>query len=517
MDNSTNNNNNSIYSAKKYNDDLIKYFNDITKAFDEKVNQDEEVDQDENIENSGDNNNNIKLNPDADPNCEYCHGTGTVNNELDLPVICDCVYHNMKKMAAIKENNERRRKISLDERMQKIEVIDNLKIIPDSFKDVVYDAEHRNKNIEIIMNTYRPELEIINESLEHYNKTLEQIDFDIRTSGKIKSSLVVYSPDGFGKKTWAYECLLSAFISGMKVVPYITANDLIIKKAKYFRHLNTGDELDTKEHHYWKYLKSDLCFIGIEDNTKNIVNELEAVEEFMTQRALEDKKTVILMNRSRNWLEHNTDKYAVQKFFDKFTGDGRAKYIRIEFKLSSSELIKLGKLKKTDTEDDYNLKKNINYADFYDNITKVNDILRNKIEYLNNENIKLKMEYDKLLNLVYLKNKREQATKPEETVKKNEETAEKTEETAEKNKNRYQRFNRDPNRVKEFYLDVKTHRGVINKETIEKYKDLGNNRATLKKVYDKQVKIIEENRKNKKEKLNVLGNLEDDINKHYYE
>lgn len=148
MENSTNKNSiNSIYSEKKYEDDLIKYFNDLTRAFDEKVSQNEEVDQDENIENSEDSNNNIKLNSDADPNCKYCHGTGTVINEWDLPIICECVYHNMNKRASIKESNERRRKISLNERMQKIEVINNLKIIPDSFKDVVYDAEHRNKNI----------------------------------------------------------------------------------------------------------------------------------------------------------------------------------------------------------------------------------------------------------------------------------------------------------------------------------------------------------------------------------
>lgn len=111
------------------------------------------------------------------------------------------------------------KKLDSDIKMTTIDLAVAKKLVPEKYKDSVFDGEKIKRNIQEDIRRSHNMYSV--ERLSKYTETCYGILSTLRTGNLPDRSWLIGAPNGFGKTTFANECILTMEQKGMRAVPYV--------------------------------------------------------------------------------------------------------------------------------------------------------------------------------------------------------------------------------------------------------------------------------------------------------
>ncbi len=188
-------------------------------------------------------------------------------------------------------------------------------VIPENYRDLTFDKTR-------IKNDSRIPIEIKQDpNFDYYLDTIERL-YDLINSGeKLKYSLLITAPQGFGKNSLVYSCLNAAIRNGKTVAPYLDSlelNNIIIGSDERYNY--EDQEIMNK------LTNADVCFIKIPQTT--YVSAIRSLKIIVDRRA---RKGLATIATSRNHVGKllNMDSDLTNFFITNNFGDSPVDYYRL--------------------------------------------------------------------------------------------------------------------------------------------------------------------------------------------
>lgn len=138
----------------------------------------------------------------------------------------------------------------------------------------------------------------------NYTNQLDKVYKHLVNGGTIPNSAVITSPMGYGKTTWAYNCIIELLKNGFKVPPIISTSQLKTMQTKAYERPTWHNKWN--DYSYSEYVEADVLFITVTKGPE-YVYATRLLIDIVDTRSRISKPTVILSDWSIGSLI-NTDK-----------------------------------------------------------------------------------------------------------------------------------------------------------------------------------------------------------------
>lgn len=233
-------------------------------------------------------------------NCPICHGTGIYYDEFGLPIICGCVSERNNRIAKIKaQTADFKDYVSKGDADRAVQ----FGLVPENKADITYNRDavtmFSRKMWSVLGIAQRKD------EFKNYLDTLDNIQFGLNNNKLPEISYIMYSPNGFGKETFAVSCIKQLFSHNRKCVPYISGIELAEKKRKFYAKL-TGQTLTDDRYTWEDYVVADMVFLYVA-SMKDATLEFNTIGELLQLRSARNKPTLIFLFRPMNIYKANKD------------------------------------------------------------------------------------------------------------------------------------------------------------------------------------------------------------------
>lgn len=218
------------------------------------------------------------------------------------------------------------------------------KLVPLKYKDCEFDADRIQK--EIAEDIQRKNRMYTIERFSNYKEACYGILSTLRTGNVPDRSYIIGAPNGFGKTSFAYECIMIMEDKNMRAVPYVSLMELAeIKIAEEKRLMNgslggrvveNGFLYDSSDERYEKlpvnitgcyswseYINSECLFCYFTDvASRNI--ESRTLYQIINTRAVKALPTVVMISSSLN--PYINDRILNEQVWDEILGIENVRY-----------------------------------------------------------------------------------------------------------------------------------------------------------------------------------------------
>lgn len=225
------------------------------------------------------------------PNCPVCGGKGIYISDLGIPTICSCVQELENRIEKAKQRSEKYKPyVSLIE--SEAAVDDGL--IPPNKKDIIFNRDLLTEYKNLLLN----KLGIATDanSFKNYADTLDKLLFNLASGNLPTISYFISAPNGFGKSTFAFDCIKKMKAHNMRCVPYLSLSELAEKKLK-FKDKFIGSTSISEDKYRWEdFIKADIIFTYISAPVDAEI-EFYTLCELLSLRSAKSKPTIVFSER----------------------------------------------------------------------------------------------------------------------------------------------------------------------------------------------------------------------------
>lgn len=194
--------------------------------------------------------------------CTICNGYGVYEDEYGNVLQCSCV---LKKDEAIKKVADNVNMFKMGHNLCDAESAVANGLIPEHRKADIFN-EKRVKEVATKVGQVL-QVSYVNGSFTKYLAELDNISARIRNNIKLGGSYMIYAPNGFGKTTFANECIKTLFAQEKKCVPYTSLIALARERKKYIERkelFGSGGSKKANTYNWMDYIDASVVFLFVD-------------------------------------------------------------------------------------------------------------------------------------------------------------------------------------------------------------------------------------------------------------